>query len=329
MYEEYFGLRERPFELAPNPRYLLMTERHQEALSLRKYGIGERKSITMLVGPPGTGKTTLIRAVLSALGNAESAVCVCLTNPALTRAELLESLAREFHLGDEAGRSKAVFLAKFEELLKARRRQGLVTALIVDEAQALPADCLEEIRLLVNLESDVEKLLPVVLVGQSELSDRLNQPENAAIKQRVALRCELQPLSVTETAQYIVTRIKAAGGVPSQLFTRQAVDLIHERSHGIPRTISVMCDNALVTGFALDQRPVGRQVILDVCRDLDLEGGAEPSPASEPERPAVAAPHAVPEPEQRALPAVAGAAARPPSELFGMFRRPDRTWFPR
>jgi general secretion pathway protein A len=328
MYEEYFGLRERPFELAPDPRYLLMTDRHREALSLLKYGISARKSITMLIGPPGTGKTTLIRAALSALSDS-SAVCGCLTNPALTRRELLQSLAREFQLSETAGRSKAVFLAECKALLTERRRADFVTALIVDEAQALPDECLEEIRLLVNLESDEDRLLPIVLVGQRELATRLNQPEHVALKQRVALRCELQALTVSETAQYLVTRIRAAGGVPTHLFTREAVSLIHERSHGVPRTISVVCDNALVTGFALDQRPVGRQVILDVCRDLDLPASSDASSPSAVERPTVPARRAAGESAPAHLPPAAVVADSSSSELFGIFRRPDRSWFSR
>src|SRR5690348_3206904 len=153
MYEGYYGLRERPFELTPNPRYLLLTEKHKEALSILKYGISERKGVTMVLGSAGTGKTTLIRAALNSFADAEPRFA-CLTNPILTRDELIETLARAFDLGDDAAQSKATLLEKLQVLLTERRAAGLVTALIVDEAQALPDDLLEEIRLLVNLESD-------------------------------------------------------------------------------------------------------------------------------------------------------------------------------
>src|SRR5207248_1466899 len=274
MYERYYGLRERPFELTPNPRYLLLTEKHKEALSILKYGISERKGVTMVLGSAGTGKTTLIRAALNSFADAQPRFA-CLNNPTLTRDELVETLARAFELGDEAAHSKAALLEKLQALLEERRAAGVVTALIVDEAQSLSDKLLEEIRLLVNIESETDKLLPVVLVGQAELADRLNEPSYAAVKQRIALRCDLLPLTAAETAQYIATRIRTAGGVPSQLFTREAVDLIHERSQGIPRTISVICDNALVTGFAVDQRPIGRQLVLEVCRDFDLQAPSE------------------------------------------------------
>ena len=142
---------------------------------------------------------------------------------------------------------------------------------MVDEAQTLSAELLEEMRLLANIETPSEKLLPLVLAGQPELARRLNDPALRQLKQRIALRCELRPFELTETAAYIASRIRTAGGDAARLFTREAVMLIHEHSRGIPRTISVICDNALVSGMALGKQPVGRDIVLEVCRDFDLD----------------------------------------------------------
>ena len=157
-------------------------------------------------------------------------------------------------------------------MLRERRSRGQITAIVIDEAQSLSDELLEEIRLLANIETATEKLLPVVLAGQPELRDRLNQPELRQLKQRVTLRCEIAPFTPRETAGYISQRVKTAGGDAAGLFTREAVLLIHERSRGIPRTISVLCDNALLTGFALNRRPVDSEVVLDVTHDFDLGG---------------------------------------------------------
>jgi general secretion pathway protein A len=270
MYERYYGLRERPFELTPNPRYLFLTEKHQEALTILRYGISTRKGVTLVFGQAGSGKTTLIRTTLASFANT-NAWLISLNNPTLRRDEFVDILARGFHLSEAASRSKGTFLTELEARLIERRDAGLVTALIVDEAQALSDELLEEVRLLVNLETEEEKLLPVVLVGQAELAERLRQPSCAALKQRIVLRCQLDPLTLNQTAEYIATRIRIADGSPGKLFTRQAVDLIHERSRGVPRTISVLCDNALMTGFAVGQRPIGRDLVLEVCKDFDFE----------------------------------------------------------
>jgi general secretion pathway protein A len=169
-------------------------------------------------------------------------------------------------------------LLELETLLSARRRERETTVLIVDEAQSLPQDLLEEIRLLANIETDSAKLLSVVMAGQPELAERLNDRSLRQLKQRVALRAELRPLTAHQTAEYLAGRIRAAGGLASQVFTRQAVMTIYERSRGIPRTISVIADNALLSAFALQLRPVTSEVVLEVCRDFDL---AAPSPAAE------------------------------------------------
>jgi general secretion pathway protein A len=270
MYEQFFGLRERPFDLTPNPRFLVLTESHREALANLEYGISSRKGITLVVGEAGSGKTTMIRAAVEKLP--ARVHCVHLHNPTLTRTEFVEMLALRFGLSDEASQSKAAMLIELEALLRARRSGGETTVLVVDEAQSLPAELLEEIRLLANIETNDEKLLSLIIAGQPELADRLNDQSLRQLKQRIALRCELQPLSSQETAAYIGGRIRAAGGTGAKVFTREAVALIHERSSGIPRTISVIADNALVGGLAAGQRPVSSDLVREICQDFDLNG---------------------------------------------------------
>jgi general secretion pathway protein A len=273
MYESFFGLRERPFDLTPNPRFLVLTPRHREALSNLQYGIAGRKGITLLLGEVGTGKTTVVRAAMDA-ARRQSVRVVYLSNPTLTRDELVEVLAHGFGLSEAARRSKGQFLLEIEPLLLRRHAEGVLTVLIVDEAQKLTDELLEEVRLLANFETNEEKLLPVVLVGQPELADRLNHPSLRQLKQRVALRCDLAPLTPAETAVYISQRVARSGGDATTLFTREAVASIHDRSGGVPRTVSVICDNALVNAFASGRSAVTRGVVEEVCRDFDFREAA-------------------------------------------------------
>lgn len=269
MYQSFYGLTEPAFELTSNPRFLFLTVGHREALSNLKYGLSTAKAVTLLLGEAGTGKTTLLRAALQS-DECRHVTCVYLSNPTLTRAEFLEIIAAEFELGGRAAESKAALLELLEVELRKRRDRGEIAALIVDEAQSLSQDLLEEIRLLANIETPDEKLLPFVLAGQPEFAARLNEPGLRQLKQRVALRCEVAPLSMQETAAYMATRITLAGGEAARLFTREAVMLIHERAQGIPRIINVICDNALLSGFALARQPVDHEIVLEVCKDFDL-----------------------------------------------------------
>ena len=266
MYERFYGLQERPFDLSPNPRFLCFTPQHREALAHLEYGLAGRPGITVIVGEAGTGKTTLVRKALQAATG--EATVVHLSNPTLTRAEFYEYLAGGFGFGSEASRSKIQFLRDVEQQLEDQTRPRL--ALVVDEAQSVPYELLEEIRLLTNAESKDGRSIAVALVGQPELGRRLEEVRLRQLKQRVVLRCTLTPLSLKDTAAYIAGRVKTAGGEATRLFTRDAVIAIHQRSKGIPRVISVICDNALVNGFAADQRPVGVSLVDEVCRSLAL-----------------------------------------------------------
>jgi general secretion pathway protein A len=269
MYEQFFGLRERPFDLTPNPRFLVMTDGHREALSNLEYAIASRKGVTLLLGEAGSGKTTVIRA---AVEQATSRVhCVHLHNPALTRNEFVEMLAARFELSDEARRSKTALLLEMESLLQKRYETREATVLIVDEAQSLSTELLEEIRLLANIETNDEKLLTLVIAGQPELGSKLDDASLRQLKQRIALRCELRPLTLHETLVYLAGRIRAAGGVTSRIFTREAATLLHQTAAGIPRTINVLADNALLAAFARQQSPVTSQMVTEIVQDFRID----------------------------------------------------------
>jgi general secretion pathway protein A len=272
MYERFYGLSERAFELTPDPRFLLLTTGHREALGNVEYGIAFSRGFTLLLGEAGTGKTTILRKALSSHSDGRGAhlIPIYLNNPTLTRQEFIEFLADKFGLGSEAAQSKTRFLRDVEAALAERRAHGDSTVLVIDEAQSLPHDLLEELRLLGNIESNTEKLLPLILAGQPELGVRLNEPQLRQLKQRIALRCTLTPLNLREVAGYIAGRLRLAGGDPADVFTRDAVVAIHRYSHGIPRTISVICDNALLNGMALERQPIDEELIDEVCHDFDL-----------------------------------------------------------
>lgn len=285
MYEAFYGLTERPFELTPNPRYLFLTPKHREALAHLRYGLSGQRGITLLLGDAGTGKTTLVRAALAAEQRAENRY-VLLANPTLRRHEFYEFLAAGFRLGDQAAQSKTRFLFDLQRDLQDRHARGGATSLVVDEAQSLPFELLEELRLLVNLETATVKLLNVILVSQPELAERLNDPALRQLKQRISLRCELGHLDLRETAAYIAGRLRIAGANVSEVFTRDAVLAVDEYARGIPRVISVVCDNALVAGFALGARPVGAAIVHEVARDFDLRSAVLAAPATAGDLPA-------------------------------------------
>jgi type II secretory pathway predicted ATPase ExeA len=294
VYQRFYGLRELPFELTPNRNFLYLTPMHREALSNLEYGLFSAKSITLLLGEAGTGKTTLLRAALES-ERCRNVRCIYLSNPALTPDDFVRTLAARLALGPRIGKSKALLLEGLERELRERRARGEITALVVDEAQTLSNSLLEEVRLLANIETPTEKLLPLVLAGQQELGVRLEEPGLRQLKQRISLRCQLKPFELSDTAAYIGCRLSMAGGVPSRLFTREAVKVIHEHSGGIPRVISVICDNALVSGMAVGRQPVDQGLVLEVCRDLHLR--PERESMSSPVVADPGEPHRIPHPE--------------------------------
>lgn len=335
MYERFYNLRERPFDLRPDPRFLFLSPRHHEALAHLKYGLSGRPGITLLIGDAGTGKSTLIRATIQNVNNPASRIAV-LANPTLGRDDFYVHLSSEFGFSDSAAASKIVFLREMEQALEACAETGGIVGLIVDEAQSLPDELLEELRLLTNAGEDVNRSLTLVLAGQPELANRLNDPGLRQLKQRIALRAELTPFNLKETAGYIATRITTAGGRADQLFTRDAVIAIHEASKGLPRVISVLCDNALVNGFAAGVRPVGSVIVADVCADFDVylaasavEPTPAPPPAPMPDAEMVLEPMPQPAAPKPAEPPTAAKQepAKAAQPMFGTYQEPKRFSF--
>ena len=266
MYLQYFGFREIPFSLTPDPRFIFLTSSHRELMANLHYGIQNGKGLIVTTGEVGTGKTTILRWMLTRLDR--SVWTSHIFNPGLTVTELYQQMAVDFGLGRYE--SKSEMLQKLGRLLMMRHSRGLRTILIVDEAQGLVPNLLEEIRLLLNFETYTEKQLQIILVGQPELRELLNSPDLRQLKQRISLRCEVKPLEAGEISGYIRTRLKVAGAARLDLFTPDAIALIYRSSEGIPRLVNNICDNALLNAFAMNTKLINAEIISEVAESLDL-----------------------------------------------------------
>jgi general secretion pathway protein A len=266
MYKQFYGLRDIPFSLAPDPKYLFRTESLLEVFANLQYGIENGKGIVVVTGEVGTGKTTVLRSMLQSLDR--SVMAAYIFNPLLATTEFFDLLAGEFRMRPQS--SKASMLRLLGNVLMSRHAQGHRTVLVVDEAHLLPHHLLEEIRLLSNFETNREKLLQIILCGQPELQDILGQPELRQLKQRVSLRCSIKMLTPHETGEYIRWRLRIAGCTSENLFERDAIKTVHRFAGGIPRIINNICDNALLTGFSEGSPYITAAIINDVVEVLDI-----------------------------------------------------------
>ena len=271
MYETYYGLKENPFNVTPDPKYIYLGENHQEALAHLLYGVRERKGFVVITGEVGSGKTTLIHCLLNKLNGNGNTKTAYLFNPRLNASDFIQYILKDLGI-EVSGEAKSDSLyTLYRYLLKAYQSNEKVV-LIVDEAQGLNPELLEEIRLLSNLETSKSKLLQIILVGQPELKKTLSQLKLRQLRQRVNMQYHLNPLSKKETKEYIEKRLKTAGA-REKLFTEKALKKIYQRSGGIPRLINILCDNSLLTGYALDQKTVDDKSVGEAARDLSLKSG--------------------------------------------------------
>jgi general secretion pathway protein A len=268
MYREFYQLKTIPFGLTPDPKYIFKTESHLEVTANLKYCIEHSKGIVVVLGEVGTGKTTTLRSMIQQFG--QDILAVYLFNPYLTVSEFFELLTDGLKLGLPRASSKADLLSAIGRLLATRHAKGLRTVLVLDEAHGLSTQLLEEIRLLANYETNSEKLLQVILCGQPELRETLNQPQLRQLKQRVSLRCAVLPLAAHEVNKYIRFRLKTAGAERVDIFTPEAVELIAQVSLGIPRVVNNICDNALLYGYAGGHQTIPAGVIREVVQALDI-----------------------------------------------------------
>ena len=276
MYKHFFGLRAKPFNVNPDPRYLFLTRQTREALACLIYGALNRKGFILLTGEVGTGKTTLLNQLLDWLRR-ERVASAFVFNSQLNVSELFDLMMADFGIACESTQKSQVLL-RLHRWLVERYRAGENTVLIVDEAQNLSFPVLEEIRLLTNLETPTTKLLQIVLSGQPELEQKLNQPELRQLRQRITLRCKLHPLDLQETAGYIAQRLRTAGANGQPIFTPEAIESTHAYSLGIPRVINLLCEHALISAFADNKRTVSASRIEEVARELELNQARPTAP---------------------------------------------------
>jgi len=284
MYKEFYGLRANPFNVNPDPRYLFLTRHTEEALACLTYGIQSRKGFVLLTGEVGTGKTTLINKLLEWL-RLQQVATAFIFNSRMNVPQFLDYMMADFGIQHDS-RAKSQILLRLYNWLLDRYRAGETAVLIVDEAQNLSDEVLEEIRMLTNLETFTEKLLQIVLVGQPELEQKLKQPQLRQLRQRLTLRAKTHPLTLDETRAYVQQRLRIAGSNGQQIFEPEAVATIHRYAMGIPRVINLLCEHCLVSAFVDQQKIIGPSVVEGVARDFDLgdntTSGAmvPPAPAS-------------------------------------------------
>jgi general secretion pathway protein A len=275
MYKEFYGLRANPFNVNPDPRYLFLTRHTEEALACLTYGIQSRKGFVLLTGEVGTGKTTLINKLLEWL-RLQQVATAFLFNSRLNVPQFLDYMMADFSIPCEQ-RTKSQILLRLYNWLLDRYRAGETAVLIVDEAQNLTEEVLEEIRMLTNLETFTEKLLQIILVGQPELEQKLKQPQLRQLRQRLTLRAKTYPFTLDETKAYVQQRLRVAGWDGQQIFDPDALVALHRYSQGIPRVINLLCEHCLVSGFVDQHKVIGPGVVEVVARDFDL---GDPNPPS-------------------------------------------------
>jgi len=267
MYQEHYGFQEMPFNITPNPRFLYLSPTHQEALQHLKYGVQERKGFIVLVGEVGCGKTTLCRRFLNEI-DTERFDTALILNPRVTETQMLKAILTE--LGEtKLARSQVDLVAQMNRVLLERIEKGRDIVLIIDEAQNLSFSVLEQIRLLSNLETDHQKLLQIVLIGQPELKDVLARDELRQLRQRILVHYELLPLGLEDTHHYIQHRLTLAGSMGQPTFTKWATRTIHRASKGIPRIVNNLCDKALLSAFIRESDEVNYWDARRAVRDLD------------------------------------------------------------
>lgn len=269
MYKQFFGLRLSPFNVNPDPRFLFLTRHSREALACLSYGIQNRKGFVLLTGEVGTGKTTIINRLLE-WARTQSMQTAFIFNPCLEVQDFFELMMSEFGIASNGG-SKGKLLTTFNHWLLERYRARRTAVLIVDEAQNLAPELLEEIRLLTNLETSTEKLLQIVLSGQPELEEKLRHPQLRQLRQRITLRCKTQPFTAEETSRYVLQRLAIAGAARADIFSPAALQKVHEFACGVPRVINLVCDHALISAF-VDQKPtVTPDMVEQVAQEFELE----------------------------------------------------------
>jgi general secretion pathway protein A len=272
MYLRHFGLDNNPFSLTPDPRFLFLTAKHREALAALLFAVTARKGFMVMTGEAGTGKTTLVRKLLLSIPVTCAQFSV-VVNPALTRSEFLECVIMDFGQRD-VPTSKALRLALFQKLLLRAHGEGRTSVLVIDEAHLLTGELIEEVRLLSNIETSEQKLLQIILVGQSELNRVLDLESLRQLKQRVAIRMHISPLAQPEVKRYLQTRWNRACTQHALPFSEDAVALIAHSSEGIPRVINVICDAALVNAYGTGMKAIGAVQIQEVLDDLGIAAGS-------------------------------------------------------